>query len=216
MSTPLILWCLLIITIKLTEGQHPVPGRCPKVEPFKYIDVQRYGGLWYEVERFFFLPEVTGSCITVNYDPQKDGSLATTIRLKESVTGKKLAFPGNTIFLDSTLNKNFTIGNMQLTLELFNPILPQPKFQYTYSYKLADTDYDNYIIKFGCVSLLAVHFESVWILSRYPSYPARVERLVHNSLDRLGIDRSLLVRSKCDEIQETPKVFFPTEYHHHH
>ncbi|OXA64999.1 Lopap, partial [Folsomia candida] len=152
------IFALLLLWGEIVVSQIPLPGSCPDIPPFKNLNLEKYPGNWYEVEKYFFALEASGTCISVNYTANHDGTLNTQIRFTESVSGNKIAFPGKTIFLDPDTAGSGKTGNMQLTLSIINPYYLQTEVQKTYIYKLIDTDYVNYAIKWSCLPLMGVHF----------------------------------------------------------
>ncbi len=94
-----------------------------------------------------------------------------------------------------------------------------------YTYRVIATDYTTYAIHRSCYSLLNVHFgkfsdfirfirfksninelciitATLWVLSRDPTYPDSVRRVVRQQLNSLRISTDLLSQSpqNCDNI----------------
>lgn len=64
------------------------------------FDVQKYLGLWYEVEKYPFIFTLGGRCVTANYDLNSDGTVRVFNRQflgnkENSITGSaRLITPG--------------------------------------------------------------------------------------------------------------------------
>lgn len=56
-------------------GQIPYFGNCPQVKVVQDFDVEAYLGKWYEYEKYPFLFEIGGKCITAQYTMRPDGTV---------------------------------------------------------------------------------------------------------------------------------------------
>nr|CAD7597850.1 unnamed protein product [Timema genevievae] len=66
---------VLLVMVKVVQGQVTVKGHCPEVTTVDNFDVSRYSGVWYEQKRLFFLIEGNGICVNATYTPQEDGTV---------------------------------------------------------------------------------------------------------------------------------------------
>nr|CAD7461726.1 unnamed protein product [Timema tahoe] len=66
---------VLLVMVKVIQGQVAVKGHCPEVTTVDNFDVRRYSGVWYEQKRLFFLIEGNGICVNATYTPQEDGTV---------------------------------------------------------------------------------------------------------------------------------------------
>nr|CAD7419260.1 unnamed protein product [Timema cristinae] len=66
---------VLLVMVKVIQGQVAVKGHCPEVTTVDNFDVSRYSGVWYETKRLFFLIEGNGICVNATYTPQEDGTV---------------------------------------------------------------------------------------------------------------------------------------------
>nr|CAD7268374.1 unnamed protein product [Timema shepardi] len=66
---------VLLVMVKVIQGQVAVKGHCPEVTVVDNFDVSRYSGVWYEQKRLFFLIEGNGICVNATYTPQEDGTV---------------------------------------------------------------------------------------------------------------------------------------------
>lgn len=73
--------CLIAFFAEFSKSQVVSFGKCPRANGIPDFDTRAYSGLWYEVEKYWFVFEATTSCARVTYEDSysRDGSFAVTI-----------------------------------------------------------------------------------------------------------------------------------------
>lgn len=64
-----------------------------------------------------------------------------------------------------------------------------------YPYLVLGTDYKTYTIKWACMNTGPMHLQSLWILSRTKTLPAKSRKEVYNTLKTLGISTQNIRKS---------------------
>ncbi|KAG6439756.1 hypothetical protein O3G_MSEX001052 [Manduca sexta] len=64
-----------LLALNLCRAQIILPGQCPHVKIMEDFDASRYLGKWYEAEKYFFLFEFGGKCITADYKLKDNGAI---------------------------------------------------------------------------------------------------------------------------------------------
>ena len=137
--------------------QGVLASSCPAFESVPLLDLNRYGGLWYEIARDkYTIFEIGAQCTTANYTPREDGLVTVVNRAWYPILGYKS--------IEGVAKQNGKGGNLTVG---FNgkPLSANP------NYHVIDTDYDTYSIVFNCKNIAFTHVNAFWILSRTPTLP---------------------------------------------
>jgi len=162
-------------------------AQCPKIGGMSNFDINRYEGLWFEVEKYWFVFEATASCTYVNYLLNSNGTFGVEINFLDAVTRTKVTLPGYTWYQSRD-------GTADFMLELLVTPSPIP-FRFKYPYLVLFTDYDNFTIKYRCKQLGPISMQTMWVLSRTKDLSEKSREEVYNFLRRVGINVQKLRRS---------------------
>lgn len=153
----------------LTVSARQVDGPCQTVTVREGLDIPRYLGLWFELERYESPFQVDFECVTANYNTNPDGSVRVTNegltpagQFFEQIGRAVPSFPDAEPFL------------AKLNVSFFD--MPNDRSNYW----VLSTDYINYAMVFSCEDLPSGNsLESYWFLSRsleFPTLPSIVDR----------------------------------------
>ncbi|XP_052748798.1 uncharacterized protein LOC113518406 [Galleria mellonella] len=176
--------------LRLCRSQLAFPGNCPDVSAMTDFDPSRYTGKWYEAEKYFFLFEFGGKCVTANYDTKDDGVMTVTNKQLSSFTGIQSEIDGEATQISRSDEGKLSVRFPSLPVNVAAP------------YWVVDTDYDNYSIIWSCNDFGLFHTRNAWILTRERNPSLSVMEKVYKSLDKNNINRSYFLRtdqSNCIE-----------------
>ncbi|KAM3960490.1 insecticyanin-A [Aphomia sociella] len=126
-------------------------GECPDVETMKYFDLERFLGLWYEIERFPAWYEHSGHCAYKRIQ----------------ACGRKVeiehAYVKDGIQYVLHVNSSYTPGDKAVFIIEESNIDP-----IGIPFSVINTDYENYAVVYGCKynENMDIKYISGWILSR--------------------------------------------------
>ena len=174
----------IAIGVTFVNGQRPSPGGCPKITSNALnntakFDINKYAGIWYEIERSFNVFEIGLRCITAEYSAKSDGTVGVANH-GISKWGQKVTIEGSGRIADKSKPSYLKVAFK------YSPEAP---------YWIADTDYTNYAIVVSCSDLFGFfRVDSIWILSRTRDLPQSTLDALHSYVDRLGLSSSALSR----------------------
>ncbi|ODN05072.1 Apolipoprotein D [Orchesella cincta] len=175
---------LIIFSIHISQnnGQILIPGSCPNLGGMQDFDLNRYVGLWYEVEKYMFLPEIAGNCVYVRYKDHTNDTFRADIVQVEAITRKHVVSPSR-----GSIISNDGSAHIDLVVDVRVP-LTFVTVKIDYPYYILDTDYENYVIKWSCrPGALGHNIQSMWVLSRSRNYLQETRNIVHDKLRELGL-----------------------------
>lgn len=154
-----LLMCLALFAA--TASARQVDRPCQPITIREGLDVVRYLGLWFELERFESPFQVGFECVTANYNLNPDGSvrvanegLTPAGNFFQQIGRAVISFPDETPL------------RAQLNVSFFD--MPNDRSNYW----VLSTDYINYALVFSCEDLPNERSnESFWYLSRTTEYP---------------------------------------------
>ncbi|XP_049530212.1 apolipoprotein D-like [Anopheles darlingi] len=154
----LCLLCALVGVVQGTIFERP----CRTVEVVQDFQVDKYLGLWYDLEHYEASFEQNTDCVTAEYSRYEDGSIRvfnSAVRLTDgllyAVDGRAVLSYPEVDVLEAKLNVSFYGA-------------PNDESNYW----VLDTDYENYSIVWSCEPLGEDRsLEYYWLLSRTPSLP---------------------------------------------
>ncbi|KPJ17085.1 Lopap [Papilio machaon] len=141
----------VFIHVKLSTNQVLLFGTCVEVETVKFFDIERFLGLWYEIERFPAWYEGFGHCAYKRFQ-----ACGRRIEIEHS-------FVRNDIHYILHVNSTYAPGNDAIFKFKKNNIDPL-----SIPLSILATDYTNYAVVYGCKNneTLDIKYISAWILSR--------------------------------------------------
>ncbi|XP_005098509.1 apolipoprotein D [Aplysia californica] len=149
------------------------PGQCPSVTTQATLDVSKYLGLWYEIQRFPIVFE-RGTCITAEYSLKPNGRVKVDNRfLEKGVVNQAIgeAYQQDPVNKPAVLSVSFRVGS--------RPAL----------YNIIETDYSTHTLIYSCENFgSTLHVEFAWILSRTRSLNATTVQRLETKLGSFGID----------------------------
>ncbi|XP_060810792.1 apolipoprotein D isoform X2 [Amyelois transitella] len=183
-----VLCCLLFTTIVkpvLNTGF----GKCPVYPQLPNFDIARMAGTWFEVERSFYIMELSASCTELNLAIDERGYLLITIntvnRLGSPSTTYGLGIPshnGSSLFRYKVNNRMpYIIGRLLPGAGLYNILF---------------TDYDKFAIIWSCTSVSVAHSDRIWILGREREIQAELRAQIYALMMELRLDPDRLIISK--------------------
>ncbi|KOB68466.1 putative apolipoprotein D [Operophtera brumata] len=126
-------------------------GKCPMYPPLPDFDVQRMTGTWYEVERSFYLVEISASCTELDVALDERGFLLFTTNTVNRWTGS----PSTTYGLGVPSHSGSSIFRYKLNNRMpyiIGRLLPGAGL-----YNVLFTDYSHFAIVWSCTSLSLAH-----------------------------------------------------------
>ncbi|XP_042900923.1 apolipoprotein D [Parasteatoda tepidariorum] len=166
------------VTVGVVTAQKISGGGCPDVPVKQNFDVNKYVGVWYEIEKYPMPFESGLKCITANYTAKDDYVVVVNAGISER-TGKVQSIEGKATIPDKNVPSKLKV-----------------KFNYMpfkSNYWVLDTDYDEYSVVYSCFSVLHLFkTEFVWILSRESALEEATRENIYKFLDDNKIDRKAL------------------------
>ncbi|XP_059055032.1 apolipoprotein D-like [Achroia grisella] len=179
--------------LRLCRSQLAFPGNCPDISAMVDFDPTRYTGKWYEAEKYFFLFEFGGKCVTANFETKDDGIMTVTNKQLSSFTGIQSEIDGEATQISRSDEGKLSVRFPSLPVNVAAP------------YWVVDTDYDNYSIIWSCNDFGLFHTRNSWILTRERNPPLSVMEKVYKSLDKNNINRSYFLRTDQSNCVEDDK-----------
>jgi len=168
---------VMAVVCLATVGQGQVIGfgDCPDVPTQAHLDVSKYLGLWYEIERFPAIFE-GDNCGTANYSLKDNGKINVDNRyIKDGVVHNAIGEANVRDFAKD-----------EATLDVvFSSIGPKG------DYRVIETDYTSYSLVFSCTAAFhLINTEFAWILTRDPQPDPQVIARLKTVLSGHGVDVS--------------------------
>ncbi|CAH2044961.1 unnamed protein product, partial [Iphiclides podalirius] len=162
---------LTAIQLKLSSNQVLQFGPCGKVQPVKFFDLEKFLGLWYEVERFPAWYEESAKCASKRFQ----------------ACGRRIE-----------IEYAFVRDAIQYILHVNSTYIPGDDAVFTFEKNNIDpvgiplsviaTDYTNYAILYGCRmnEQLDIKYISAWILSRSKILPSHILETAYREINSLS------------------------------
>jgi len=193
-------WLLCFVTsvvLVVTGVDGQTLGRCPNKETMRQFNPKEFEGQWYEVEKTFYMMEMTSSCTSFNFTLNPDGtSFKVHIGIKNRITGNPNIFSGTA----TLISKNKSVLNYQAESRL--PNLLSRMLPTTGLYYIMYSDYRNYTVLWSCTSYGLFHTDIVWVLGRERDLTATSRGELYNLLYELNINIDRLTLTKHERCED--------------
>jgi len=169
-------------------------GSCPKVEPLKDFNMEKFMGEWYVIQKF----ATSSSCMKYNFTQGSDGKM----RLIQT----RQHFILDTIGVDHT----YTYTGVLSVPDTDKASRMRVKFPLNIAgeadFVVFMTDYENYAGIFTCQKILFGHTKSASILSRKPTLDKVIINQLRQKLEEEGVDPddfSIVDQANCRSQEDT-------------
>ncbi|KAM3961731.1 apolipoprotein D [Aphomia sociella] len=173
-------------------------GKCPVYPQLPNFDIKRMTGIWYEVERSFYLVELSASCTELNVTLNDRGYLLININTVNRWLGNPSTTHGIGI-------PNFN-GSSAFRYKLNNrmPYIIGRLLPGAGQYNVLFTDYDHFALIWSCSSVSIAHSDRIWILGRHREIEAPLRAQIYAIMQELQLDPDRLVISKNNNCTQRP------------
>ncbi|CAK1582206.1 unnamed protein product [Parnassius mnemosyne] len=182
--------CLLVLSTIVRDVFSTGMGRCPIFPQIPNFDIKKMTGKWYEVERSFYLMEMSASCTELDVDLNERGYLLITINTTNRWTGSPSTTYGVGI-VSHTGASSFRYRLNNRMPYVIGRLLPGAG-----QYNILATDYDQFALIWSCTSVSIAHSDRMWVLGRRREIEANVRAQIYAVLQQLGLDPDRLMLSK--------------------
>ncbi|KAI4494126.1 hypothetical protein M0802_009160 [Mischocyttarus mexicanus] len=174
---------IILVLVGMASAQIPALGSCPDVQILTDFDVEKYVGVWYEIEKYFTVFELGGKCILANYTLNGNGTVNVINRQISSITGVAMSIEGYARFEGPSNESKLLVT------------FPSVPFAGEAPYWVIGTDYENYAVVWSCRNYGIFNAKIVWILARERSPSVAVMQNAYQVLDRNRISRAYFTRT---------------------
>ncbi|XP_026313969.1 apolipoprotein D-like [Hyposmocoma kahamanoa] len=175
-------------------------GKCPLYPSLPNFDIKRMEGTWYEVERSFYLMEISASCTELEVILNERGYLLITVNTINRWTGS----PSTTYGIGIPNHNGSSTFRYKLNNRMpyiIGQLLPGAGL-----YNILFTDYDQFAIVWSCNSVSFAHSDRMWILGRSREIEASVRAHIYAIMEELKLDSDRLVISKNNNCTATEYI----------
>ncbi|KAL0851486.1 hypothetical protein ABMA28_007281 [Loxostege sticticalis] len=172
------------IFLDLCAAQILMSGRCANVSVVQDFDAEKYLGRWYEAEKYFFIFELGGKCITADYEDKGNGRIS----VKNGQINTLKHNSPMSVELEGTL-----VDPSQGRLDVSFPLAPKG---FEANYLIVDTDYTSYALVYSCRYFGIFNLSFAWILTREQNPPDSVVQKAYHAADKNGIDRQYFLKTE--------------------
>lgn len=172
-----------IYSLRLIKAQIILPGACPDIQAMSDFNPSRYLGKWYEAQKYFFLFEFGGKCITADYVLKDNGIIGVINKQISILTGIQSEIQGEA-------NQVSRSDEGKLSVQF--PTLP---VNFSAPYWVVDTDYDSYAVVWSCCELGFFHSSNAWILTRERNPPDSVLQKAFAAVERSKINSAFFLKT---------------------
>lgn len=175
-------FCVLMF-VSLCGSQIIMPGQCPDVKAMENFDPARYLGKWYEAEKYFFLFEFGGKCVTADYKLRDDGAIRVLNKQIDIFSGIQKEIKGEATQVGRSDEAKLSVRFPTLPVDVAAP------------YWVVDTDYDSYAVVWSCYEFGIFHTVNSWILTRQQNPPKSVLDAAYDAIDKNRISRKFFLKT---------------------
>ncbi|XP_073944435.1 glial Lazarillo [Choristoneura fumiferana] len=165
-------------------------GVCPVYPQLPNFDIQRMTGTWYEVERSFYLMEISASCTELRVTLNERGFYLIAVNTVNRWTGT----PSTTYGLGIPSHNGSSSFRYKLNNRM--PYLIGRMLPGAGQYSVLFTDYDNFAVVWSCTSVSIAHADRMWVLGRRRELGAALRARIYALLAALQLDPDRLLLSK--------------------
>ncbi|KAJ0182734.1 hypothetical protein K1T71_002103 [Dendrolimus kikuchii] len=181
-------------TLRLSMAQILMSGPCPDVQAMDDFDPGRYLGKWYEAEKYFFIFEFGGRCVTADYKLKENGTIRVLNKQINNFSGIQNEIQGEAVQVGRTNEAKLSVRFPTLPVDIAAP------------YWVVDTDYVSYALVWSCYNKKGIlHTQNAWILTRERNPPRTVLDKALEAADKNGISREYFQRTdqrNCPDFDE--------------
>ncbi|XP_022900272.2 apolipoprotein D-like [Onthophagus taurus] len=166
--------------------------KCPKQEPIKDFNIDKFSGRWYEIERSFYVWELHTKCLSVDLQLKRPGIINISVNRLNRLSGSKKLTGG----LGIQAKKNPSIFQVKVASSL-----PKPVDQFlpgAATYQVLYTDYETFAVIYSCSSYVLFHYDRIWILGRNWDINAETRLNIYRFLTFRNIDNDRLIVTNKD------------------
>ncbi|KAJ8736580.1 hypothetical protein PYW08_007236 [Mythimna loreyi] len=178
------------LSLRLCRAQIIMPGSCPDMKVMENFDASRYLGKWYEAEKYFFLFEFGGKCITADYSLKENGVVGVVNKQINILSGTQTEIQGQATQVSKSDGAKLAVSFPSLPVNVEAP------------YWVIKTDYETYSVVWSCYEFGLFHTVNAWILTRERNPPVAVLEKAYSILDKNKISRAFLIRTNQRDCQE--------------
>ncbi|CAH1155827.1 unnamed protein product [Phaedon cochleariae] len=184
--TTVIIICYLCLNASSGSGIGP----CPKLQGMDKLNLTKFAGHWYEIERSFYLMELISSCVTVDIEERIKGKLEIEVKTRSSWTGTFSISEG--IAVPTRKDPSILLYKVSSRLpRVINRYLPGAGF-----YQVLKTDYTEFAVIYSCTNYEVVHSDMIWIWGRNTEINVALRSEIYLMLTENHLDSERLLLSK--------------------
>ncbi|KPJ00153.1 PREDICTED: apolipoprotein D-like [Papilio xuthus] len=192
----------LYLLLLASVARHVLPtglGQCPTFGQLQDFDINKMVGKWYEVERSFYLMELSASCTELRVKLNNRGQLDIVIHTRNRWTGTHCITRGMGVMShDGASSFRYRVHNrMPYVIGRLLPGAGQ--------YSILATDYDHFALIWSCTGLSLAHSDRMWVLGRKREIDAQLRAYIYNLLNNFGMDADRLILSKNNDCPDYDK-----------
>jgi len=187
--------CLLLISINQCFANWGWGGCPPQVAPMPDFDLQKYLGVWYEIERFDSSFEDGLECVTANYSRLDNSTVRVINQGYDPIEMEPSLANGTAVVRDprvpNALAVSFPFRFLGFEIDFS-----------TGNYDIYDVDYNSHVTVYSCSNFWIFHVEYGWVLSRTPELDAGLTQKLKDQLAMLTghdglVNNFMKVNQKC-------------------
>ncbi|XP_063700905.1 apolipoprotein D-like [Culicoides brevitarsis] len=168
--------------VSLAAAQVPYFTGCPQVSVMENFSAESYLGTWYEYEKYPFIFEVGGKCITAEYTYRPDGKIGVTNRQLNRILGSENSINGYA---------EADVGEPAKLTVTFPSVSANGS-----PYWVLGTDYESYAVVWSCTEYGGLASTRVaWILTRDQMPKIETVQKAYEVFDKNGISKSFLMKT---------------------
>ncbi|KAL4714070.1 hypothetical protein ACJJTC_008424 [Scirpophaga incertulas] len=180
---------LFLLTV-IVEVSGTGLGECPIYPQLPNFDINKMTGTWYEVERSFYLMELSASCTEINVSLNEKGYFYLSISSVNRWTG----VPSVTYAIGVPSYNGSSVFRYKLNNRL--PYLVGRLLPGAGLYHVLFTDYRRFALLWSCSSVSIAHSDRMWVLGREREISAPLRARIYMLMQELRLDPDRLIISK--------------------
>ncbi|CAH0406692.1 unnamed protein product [Chilo suppressalis] len=181
---------LLILMASLAAVHTTGLGECPVYPQLPNFDINKMAGTWYEVERSFYLMELSASCTEITVSLNERGNFYISVTTINRWTGS----PSVTYAIGVPSHNGSSVFRYKVNNRmpyLIGRLLPGAGL-----YHVLFTDYEQFALLWSCSSVSIAHSDRMWVLGRTREIDAALRAQIYELMLELRLDPDRLIISK--------------------